>query len=147
MDKDCSMYTEHIESGRRKVTLSLTVNGRPVVRDVDPNMTLLHFLRDNLKLFGTKEACGEGECGACTVLLDGKAVMSCLVPAERALGADVVTIEGVAALGPDGGDGLHPLQKAFITAGAVQCGYCTPGLILSGATAPEDEPYGEENLP
>ena len=94
-EKDCSMYTEHIDSGKRKVTLSMTVNGRPVVRDVDPNMTLLHFLRDNLKLFGTKEACGEGECGACTIIMDGQAVNACLVLAPEANGKVITTADQV----------------------------------------------------
>ena len=88
-NKDCSMYTEHVESGKRKVTLRLTVNDRVIVRDVDPNMTLLHFLRDELKLYGTKEACGEGDCGAFTINMNGKAVTSCSILAAQAEGAQI----------------------------------------------------------
>ena len=125
-EKDCSMYTEHIESGKRKVTLSMTVNGRPVVRDVDPNMTLLHFLRDNLKLFGTKEACGEGECGACTIILNGKAVTSCIVLAVEAEGAQITTVDGLSKNGK-----LSILQEEFVSQDALQCGFCTPGFLMS----------------
>jgi len=109
-----------------ETTVSLTVNGRPTVIQIDEAQTLLHLIREVLGLKGTKEGCGEGVCGACTVLLDGQAVNACLVLAVQAEGKDLCTIEGLEREG-----NLHPLQDAFIEVGAVQCGYCTPGMILS----------------
>lgn len=109
-----------------ETTVSLTVNGRPRVVQIDEYRTLLYLIREVLGLKGTKEGCGEGVCGACTVLLDGQAVNSCLVLAIQAEGKSVQTIEG---LGVE--EDLHPIQRAFIEVGAVQCGYCTPGMILS----------------
>ncbi|MHB8074283.1 (2Fe-2S)-binding protein [Desulfosporosinus fructosivorans] len=106
--------------------LEMKVNGKPIALEVDPGLRLLDVLRDILHLTGTKEGCGEGECGACSVILNGKLVDSCLVLAPQANGQEVITIEGIAQNGePDS------LQKAFLEAGAVQCGYCTPGMILA----------------
>ena len=110
-----------------KREISFVLNGEPVSVDVEARWTLLHLLREVLELRGTKDGCGEGECGTCTVVIDGKAVNSCLFPVMEAEGRSVTTIEGLRA--PDGG--LHPLQKAFIEHGAVQCGYCSPGMIMS----------------
>ncbi|MHB1405403.1 MAG: (2Fe-2S)-binding protein [Desulfitobacteriaceae bacterium] len=109
-----------------KRIIHLTVNGNPIVVRVDEHRTLLYLIREVLGLKGTKEGCGEGECGACTVLLDGLAVNSCLVLAVQAEGKELLTIEG---LGTE--ENLHPLQKAFINEGAIQCGYCTPGMLLA----------------
>ena len=106
--------------------IRFTVNGRKVDREVTADSRLLDLLRDDLHLTGTKEGCGEGECGACTVLIGGKAVNSCLVLAPQADGKDILTVEGLAK-----GDELHPIQRAFVEKGAVQCGFCTPGFIMS----------------
>jgi len=102
------------------------VNGQHVERDVAPDLRLLDFIRESLHLTGTKEGCGEGECGACTVLMDGKAVNSCLVLALQADGTEIITVEGLAD-----GHALHPIQQAFVETGAVQCGFCTPGFIMA----------------
>ena len=108
-----------------KRLIQITVNGLTRELAAEPNQTLLSLLREELDLTGTKHGCGEGDCGTCVVLLDGKPVNSCLVLALEAAGRRVTTIEGVAD-----GNTLHPVQDAFIEAGAVQCGYCTPGMIL-----------------
>jgi carbon-monoxide dehydrogenase small subunit len=106
--------------------LEFTCNGKAVRLEADGAMRALDLLRDRLGLTGTKEGCGRGECGACTILVDGIAVNSCLLYAAKLQGRNVLTIEGLAR-----GDRLHPLQEAFLEEGAVQCGYCTPGMILS----------------
>jgi len=123
--------------------IRFTLNGKPIALQGAHGKTLLRALREDAGLTGTKEGCDEGECGACTVWLDGIAVMSCLVPAERAEGCDVVTVEGLAqvrddAIAGETGGSLHPLQQSFIEAAAVQCGYCTPGILMSAANLMEE---------
>ncbi len=111
----------------RPFALKCKVNGLAIEREIPSSRSLLDFIREDLGLKGTKEGCGEGECGACLVLLDGKAVNSCLMMAVQLHGKELVTIEGLK--GRDGG--LHALQKTFMEEGAVQCGFCTPGLIIA----------------
>jgi aerobic-type carbon monoxide dehydrogenase small subunit (CoxS/CutS family) len=107
-------------------TINLAVNGRPCTVDADPQTNLLTVLRENLDLIGTKYGCGEGQCGACTVLIDGRAQRSCITPARTVVQKQITTIEGLAR-----GEQLHAVQEAFLEEGALQCGYCTPGMIMS----------------
>lgn len=110
-----------------KVNISLKVNGDVYEVAVDPWRTLVEVLRDDLNLTGTKVGCQTGDCGACTIIMDGRTVSSCLTLAVEAGGREITTIEGLAH-----GEELHPLQQAFVDHGAVQCGYCSPGMIMSG---------------
>jgi len=130
--------------------IELTVNGVARQRRVEPRLLLSDFLRHELDLTGTHVGCEHGVCGACTVLVDGQSVRSCLMFAIQAEGADVVTVEGLAGLtgvsdSPDGGDpGLHPLQEAFREAHGLQCGFCTPGILMTLVTFLRDHPRPDE---
>lgn len=116
--------------------LEFTLNGKMVMVDVPSHWTLLRVLREKLGLTGTKEGCGIGECGACTVLIDGRPVNACLVMAPKAEGRSVETIEGLGSR-----DSLHPLQQSFIDHGAVQCGFCTPGILMSAKALLNENPH------
>ena len=109
-----------------EILVTLHVNGQRRALALEPSLTLVEVLRDHLELTGTKEGCGQGDCGACTVLVDGRAVNSCLTLAVECDGSEITTIEGLAADGD-----LHPLQKSFVKHGALQCGYCTPGMLMA----------------
>ena len=125
----------------KKVSISFTLNGDKVTAEVPPGWTLLNTLREYFELTGPKEGCGAGECGACTVIVDGEAVNSCIYPIPEAEGKSVTTIEGVA--GKDGT--LHPLQKAFIENNGVQCGFCTSGMIMSAKALLDHNPDPTED--
>jgi xanthine dehydrogenase YagT iron-sulfur-binding subunit len=122
-------------AGAELVTVRAEVNGAPVTLRVDPRVTLLDTLRENLQLTGTKKGCDRGQCGACTVHVDGRRVLSCLTLAATTDGCEVTTIEGLAA-----GDRLHPMQQAFIEHDALQCGFCTPGQIMSAVAMVAEGP-------
>jgi carbon-monoxide dehydrogenase small subunit len=128
------------ESESMKQTITFNLNGESVQVEIEPHLTLLQVLRDKLELIGTKEGCGRGECGACTVLLDGRAINSCIFPAMEADGRNVTTIEGLT----DSRGSLHPIQKAFIEYGAIQCGFCTPGMVLSAKALLDENPKPTE---
>ncbi len=121
-------------------TYRLTVNKRVYDVPAEPNTTLLSVLRDRLDLTGAKCGCGTGDCGACTVLLDGEPVRSCIVPVKNAAGHDILTIEGLAR-----GTTLHPIQRAFVECGAIQCGFCTPGMILTAKALLDHNPNPTED--
>jgi aerobic-type carbon monoxide dehydrogenase small subunit (CoxS/CutS family) len=124
----------------KKISISFTLNGDAVTAEVPPSWTLLKTLREYFELTGAKEGCGAGECGACTVIVDGEAVNSCLYPAPEVEGKAVTTIEGIA--GKDGT--LHPLQQAFIENNGVQCGFCTSGMIMSAKSLLDQNPAPTE---
>jgi carbon-monoxide dehydrogenase small subunit len=123
----------------KKQLIELKINGDTYEVAIDPRRTLVEVLRDDLDLTGTKESCGDGDCGACTVLMNGQPVNSCLTLALEAQGKDILTIEGVAQNGQ-----LHPIQQAFIDHFAVQCGFCTPGMILSAKALLDRNPHPTE---
>ncbi len=126
-----------------KQVLSFTLNGDRMETEIESHWTLLHLLRNHLGLTGTKEGCGKGECGACTVIVDGKAVNSCLYPAMELEGKEVLTIEGLV----DSEGSLHPVQKALMEHGAIQCGFCTPGMVMSAiALLDENARPSEEEI-
>ena len=119
-----------------KIKITCTVNGEAVCREVYPNQRLLDFLREELGLTSVKEGCGEGECGACTVIYNGEPVTSCCMLAGQAEGADIVTLEGLSKNGE-----MDKIQKAFIEVGAVQCGFCTPGMVLTAKALLDKNPH------
>ena len=123
-----------------KISLTFTVNGAQHTVETWPMMRLLDVIRENLGLTGTKEGCGEGECGACSIILDGRLVNSCLVPALQADGARIITVEGIATP-----EQLHAIQQAFIDCGGAQCGICTPGMIVASVSLLEQNPHPTED--
>ena len=125
-----------MSSDIEKVLLRMTVNGKPVEVRVNPTCTLLRVLREDLRLTGTKKGCEQGDCGACTVIMDGRAVNACLILALQAESKTIETIEGLGTA-----ENLHPLQQSFIRQGAVQCGFCTPGMLMSAKAMLDTNPH------
>ena len=123
-----------------KQPMELRINGRNVCASVEGNQTLLEFLREELNLTGTKRGCDHGDCGACTVLIDGQPANSCLVLVSEVAGRDITTIEGLSQHGK-----LHPLQQAFVDTNAVQCGFCTPGMVLTAYSLLRENPMPTES--
>ena len=124
----------------KKIKIRFMLNGSPQELSIQPNKTLLDLIREDFNLTGTKEGCGEGECGSCTVLMNGKTVNSCLVPAVEADNQEIITIEGLSD-----GDRLHPIQEAFINKAGMQCGFCTPGMIMSAKALLDNNPDPSED--
>jgi carbon-monoxide dehydrogenase small subunit len=129
-----------VKSEAKQLTVALVINGRRHQVLVTPETTLLELIRDHLGLTGTKEGCGKGQCGACTVLMDGLPVNSCLILAVQAQDRQILTVEGL----EQNGD-LHPIQQAFIDEGAIQCGFCTPGLLLTAKALLQNIPHPDED--
>jgi carbon-monoxide dehydrogenase small subunit len=127
------------ETLMKQVEITLKVNGIRYTVDVKPQRTLVEVLRETLGLMGTKKSCNEGECGACTLLMDGKPVASCLVLAIDAQGKEILTIEGLSQ-----GENLHPIQEAFLKHGGIQCGFCTPGMVMSAKAFLDEHPKPTE---
>ncbi|MCD8139809.1 MAG: (2Fe-2S)-binding protein [Planctomycetaceae bacterium] len=121
------------------INISFTVNGSPYTIDIEPYKTVLEVLRDDLRLTGTKQGCEDGNCGACTIIMNGKAVKCCSILIGQARDAKILTIEGL-----EGEDGLHPLQQAFIDHFAIQCGFCTPGMIMMAKAVLDENPHATE---
>ncbi len=135
-----SGLVDNVSQAPGKTTINCTVNGAEQMLDAYPMERLLDVLREQLRLTGTKEGCGEGECGACSVMIDGQIVNSCLVPVAQVEGCEIKTIEGVAT-----GDQLHRVQQAFIECGGAQCGICTPGMVLAAVNLLERTPNPTED--
>lgn len=131
------MLQERLEA--KPIAVSFTINGRAVSLETMPNRTLLEMVRDDLALTGSKEGCGTGDCGACTMIVDGATINGCIMLAPQVDGKTVVTVEGIAE-----GKTLHPVQQAFVEAGAAQCGFCTPGFIMSSVALLERNPNPTE---